>query len=113
MKLEVTMPYIGGVLSKNDYKLPTRGTKPIVKRWMRELASKVQELNVPRSTSYRVGVRGHFSDERRPDIQNLFEVISDAVQMGLDVNDKYFTLIDNGYETGYLEPKLVITIEPG
>jgi hypothetical protein len=44
-------------------------------------------------------------------MQNLFDLVSDAVQDGLGVNDKYFTITDDGYETGYLEPELVITIE--
>lgn len=111
LKHQIEIPYIGGILSENSYKLPTRGTKPVVKRWMSNLADEVRNLKLNGET-YRVGIRGLFYDERRPDISNLFKVVSDAVQKGLGINDKYFTLIDNGYETGYLEPKLVITIEP-
>lgn len=111
MKYVIEMPYIGSILSDNSYKLPTRGTKPFVKRWMRELADKVRALDIPESDRYQIGVRGLFLDERRPDISNLFKVISDSVQRGLGVNDKHFRLIDGGYETGHLDPKLVITVE--
>lgn len=113
-KIVVTMPYIGGILSKNASDFPNGGRKPLVKKWMRELASRIEKLGVVRPRylpSYRIGVRGYFADERRPDMQNLFEVVSDACQMGLDVNDKYFSVADDGYETGHLKPKLVITIE--
>lgn len=104
------MPYFSE-LSENSYKLPTRGTKPRVKSWMRQLCQKVREADIPTARKYTVGVRGHFADERRPDIPNLFKVSLDAVQMGLNLNDKHFTARDNGYETGYLKPELVITIE--
>jgi len=111
MKYEIVMPYIGGVLSENAYKMPTRGTKWVVKRWMRELAQKVALLGMEDGKTYRIGVHGKFCDERRPDISNLFKVISDAIQFGSGVNDKNFRMVDEGYETGCLNPELVITIE--
>ncbi len=105
------MPYIGGILSKNAYQFPTRGTKTPVRRWMQELATKIRDSHIPFFLKYIVGVRGEFLDERRPDIPNLFGVVADAVQDGLGVNDKHFTLVDNGYITGIFPPQLVITIE--
>jgi len=105
------MPYIGGILSENSYKFLTRGTKPFVKRWMRELADKVRALNLPIMVACNVSVHGKFSNERRPDISNLFKVVSDAVAQGLGMDDKFFTVVDNGYETGCLDPVLVISIE--
>jgi Holliday junction resolvase RusA-like endonuclease len=108
---QVSMPYIGGVLSDNNYKLPTRGTKWVVKKWMLELEEKTRGLEVPVADGYKIGVRGLFSDERRPDISNLFKVIADAVKRGLGVDDKHFRMMDLGYTTGHLEPELIITIE--
>ena len=109
---EVVMPYLGGILSENSYKFLTKRTKPYVRMWMRELAGKVKELSIPQAPTYEIGVFGKFTDERRPDISNLFKVISDAIQNGLEVNDKHFRLVDKGYSLGHLDPELVITIVP-
>ena len=111
MEYSVTVPYIGGILTDNAYKFQTRGTRPIVKMWMKELASKVKELGIPEAASYKVGVFGKFTDERRPDISNLFKCISDAIEKGLGINDKHFLMQDMGYELGHFDPELVITIE--
>lgn len=110
LKYQFHTPYFGE-LSENSYKLPNRATKPHVRKWMNHLAEAVRAAHVPTSPRYVVGVRGHFSDGRRPDISNLFKVALDAVQDGLGVNDKFFQARDDGYETGYLKPELVITIE--
>lgn len=99
-------------MSENSYKLKTRRTRPMVKMWMQELAEKVGGLNIPKCQGYRIGVFGKFTDERRPDISNLFKVISDAIEDGLGVNDKHFKLIDKGYRLGHFDPELEITIEP-
>lgn len=113
MEYKIIMPYLGGILSENAYKRKTRQTYPIVTIWMRELAKKVRELDIPRDVEYyEVGIFGRFSDERRPDISNLFKVTSDAIEDGLQVNDKHFRLSDKGYELGHIDPELVITIEP-
>jgi Holliday junction resolvase RusA-like endonuclease len=113
MEYKVVMPYIGGVLSENAYKWKTRGTKWPVKFWMAELADKVRQLSIPLADKYEVGVFGRFTDERRPDISNLFKVVSDAIEAGLGVNDKYFRMVDRGYKLGYLDPELEITISIG
>ena len=109
MEYKVEMPYIGGVISKNDFKWG-RGTKKEVKFWMGELAGKVRELGIPKFFKYEVGIFGKFHDERRPDMQNLFEVVSDAVEDGLGVNDKNFIIADDGYSVGWERPILVIRI---
>src|SRR3972149_3725552 len=106
MEYRVTMSYIGGILSENSYKFLSRGTKPYVKMWMRELSGKVGLLKVPSAGSYEIRVFGKFTDERRPDISNLFKVISDAIQEGLVVNDKHFRMIDSGYRLGFLDQEL-------
>ena len=110
---KVVMPYIGGILSENAYKWGTRGTKPFVKRWMRELAGKVKELDIPQVGSYEIELFGRFTDERRPDLSNLHKVIGDALQKGLGVNDKTFRFVDKGYSLGHLSPELEITITLG
>ena len=110
MSRQVEVPYIGGVLSKNDYKIPgTRYTRPVVKKWMKELAKKVNGIDGLR-VPFEVGVKGYFWDERRPDIHNLFVVIADAVEMGTGINDKHFEMRDDGYEVGHKNQKLIITI---
>jgi hypothetical protein len=103
----IIMPYIGGVLSKNSYKFPNGGTKPVVKHWMNDLACQLDHQD---GGFYEVRVHGRFTSNVRPDMQNLFEVISDAVQRGLGVNDKNFTLVDAGYSTGHIRQHLVITV---
>lgn len=112
MEYEIKISYIGGILSENAYKLSTRRTKPFVRMWMSELADLVRSKDIPLAESYEVGVFGRFTDERRPDISNLFKVISDAVEKGLGVNDKYFRMVDKGYTLGHFDPELIITIKP-
>lgn len=111
MEYEVVMAYIGGILSDNAYKQQTRQTRPYVKLWKRGLASRVRELEIAECETYEIGVFGRFTDERRPDISNLFKIISDSIEDGLGVNDKHFRMVDKGYKLGYTDPELVITIK--
>jgi Holliday junction resolvase RusA-like endonuclease len=80
---------------------------------MKDLASRVKALGIPSSESYDIRVLGRFASDSRPDISNLFKVISDAIANGLGVDDKHFKLIDEGAQIGYLDPTLVITIVGG
>jgi Holliday junction resolvase RusA-like endonuclease len=112
MGYKVVVPYIGGILSENAYKYRTKMTKPIVRLWMRELEQKVRALNIPQVESYEIHVFGKFLDERRPDISNLFKIISDAIEDALSINDKNFRLVDKGCELGHTDPELEITIIP-
>lgn len=112
MSYVVEMAYIGGILSENAYKMANRRTRPFVRRWMNELTEKVRRLDVPSASSYIISVTGRFTDERRPDVSNLFKVISDAIQPGLGVNDKFFRMLDNGYSLGFVDPTLIIEIQP-
>lgn len=117
MEYKIVMPYIGGILSDNAYKYATRRTKPIVGIWKRELAEKAQALNIPISEKYDIEVYGKFTDERRPDISNLFKIIGDGLKktrsyLGLGIDDKHFQMRDMGYELGYLDPEIIITIIP-
>jgi len=106
------IPYIGGILSENSYKFSNKCTKPYVRWWMKTLATKVKVLKVPISPYYQINVYGEFLNESRPDIPNLFKVISDAIEDGLGINDKYFRLVDKGYSLGYTNQSLNITIIP-
>lgn len=118
MDYQVTVPYIGGILSKNSYKFNrSRGTLPFVKKWMNELSEKVEQLNIPKAQEYEIHLYGKFTDERRPDLSNLHDVLADAIKErrghpGLGVDDKVFRIIDDGYELGKWDPELLIGIVP-
>ena len=112
--MEVVMPYIGGVLSVNSYKVrgrsgvATNKTKRVVLLWMGELTEKVKEFEP--SSSLTVGVFGKFVDGRVPDMDNLAKVILDAVKAGVGLDDRYIKFVSLGYETGYSRPVLEITL---
>lgn len=117
-RYKIVMPYIGGILTDNQYKFLSKRNKPIVTMWKRELAAKVEALEVPKAESFEIRLRGFFPDERRPDLSNLHKVIGDAlkkttVQAGLGIDDKFFFFVDVGYQTGKLDPELEIEIVPG
>lgn len=117
MEFEITMPYIGGILSDNNYKFLNKATKPIVTIWKKELARKAEDLDIPKAERYEVRVFGKFTDERRPDVSNLFKVIADGLKKtrwyeGLGVDDKHFQLKDIGYELGHLDPEIKIMVVP-
>jgi len=117
MEYRIVMPYIGGILSDNSYKFLNKSTKPIVTLWKKELAEKVEKMDIPGAGGYEIVVFGRFTDERRPDISNLFKVIGDALKKtnrwrGLGIDDKYFKFRDGGYELGSWDPKLEITVIP-
>lgn len=117
MEYKVVMPYLGGILSDNSYKFLNKATKPIVTIWRKELAQKTEALGIPEVEEYEVEVFGRFTDERRPDVPNLFKVILDGLKKtkiykGLGVDDKHIHPKDAGYMLGYLDPEIVITIKP-
>ena len=113
MEYKVVMPYIGGILSDNNYKIgkTKKKTRPIVILWMNELEEKVRVLGIEKASNYRVELWGRFWDERRPDLANLHKVIGDALKKVL-IDDKYFFFYDKGYELGVFEMELEITVVP-
>jgi hypothetical protein len=116
MEYKIVMPYIGGILTDNDYKFLNKGTKPIVNMWKRELAQKAEQLGIE-GGEFKVEIFGKFADERRPDIPNLFKVILDGLkktktQRGLGVDDRHIHPKDVGYELGYIDPVIEITVIP-
>ena len=117
MEFKITMPYIGGILSDNSYKFLNKATKPIVNIWKKELAQRVAEAGIPEAEEYGVEIYCKFTDEKRPDVPNLFKVILDGLKKtnmykGLGVDDKHIHPKDAGYELGHLDPEVVITIHP-
>ena len=113
--MKVEMPYIGGVLSINSYKIRGRGgiqtnaTKPEVKLWMDELTKKVEGFE--HNGNVTVSVFGKFIDERVPDLDNLAKVILDAIKVGINLDDRHIKYKALGYNTGYVRPVLVINLE--
>ena len=112
--MKVVMPYIGGVLSVNSYKIRGKGgvatnkTRPEVTLWMSKLTEKVKGFE--HNGSLTVSLFGKFTDERAPDLSNLHKVVGDAIKVGIGLDDKYFKFIDLGYETGCDRPVLEITL---
>jgi hypothetical protein len=112
MEYKITVDYIGGVLSDNSYKFLTKGTRPFVKRWMRELSEKVEALSIPiLDIPVVISIFGRFTDDRRPDLANLHKVIGDAIKVGLGIDDKDFIFRDRGWSLGNSEQELDIFIE--
>ena len=113
--IEFSMPYIGGVLSVNRYK--HKGgiyTKREVKQWMDALAIlannnlRKEKVKVP----VIIHITGLFKDKRVPDLANLHKVIGDALETALDINDKHFRFVDEGYEINKrFLPEIIIGIE--
>jgi len=112
----VVMPYIGGCLSVNAMKIVVGGrrthrNRPEVDDWMGELASKVMHLRGRVKPPIKVKLFGKFRENRRPDLDNLFKAVFDGLKRGLDIDDKHFIPVSEGFELGHLEQKLVITLE--
>jgi hypothetical protein len=84
---------------------------------MNELAEKVESQDIPKAKEYEIHLYGKFTDERRPDLSNLHDVLADALKkrkghLGLGIDDKYFKIVDDGYELGKWDPELIISIVP-
>jgi len=114
MELRVEMPYIGGALSVNAYHLRfgTRVTtkiRPEVKLWMSQLTEEVKGFEHQGDVT--VSVFGKFIDGRVPDLDNLAKVILDAIKVGINLDDRYIKYHSLGYDSGYVRPILVITLE--
>lgn len=116
-KIVVTMPYIGGNLSVNSYKIIGRGgrrtnkTKWDVEVWMGKLTDEVKSLKIfPTEFPIVVSILGKFEDNRYPDIHNLHKVVGDAIRDGLGIDDKFFQFSDPDPEVNCNPPELVITI---
>lgn len=115
-EFKVVMPYIGSHLSVNSMKIVVRGRRTHrnfedVDDWMLELASKVECLRGKVEPPIKVRLFGKFRDNRRPDLDNLFKAVFDGLKRGLDIDDRHFIPISEGFSLGHLEQELVITLE--
>lgn len=113
---QVTMPYIGGCLSVNSMKIVRGGrrthrNRPEVDGWMSKLASKVSFLGGKLEPPITVRLFGKFRDNRHPDLDNLFKAVCDGLKRGLDIDDRHFIPVSEGFELGNGEQELVITLE--
>lgn len=112
--MKVIMPYIGGVLSVNSYKVrgiggvATNKTKRVVELWMNELTEKVRGFE--HNGNLTVSLFGKFIDDRAPDLDNLAKVILDSIKVGVGLDDKNIKFVALGYDTGYSKPVLEITL---
>lgn len=113
MEYKVVMPYFGH-LSVNSMKIVRGGRRmanfPEVDDWMFELASKVSHLKGKLEIPVKVRLFGKFRDERRPDLDNLFKAVCDGLKRGLEIDDKNFIPISEGFSLGHIDQELVITI---
>ncbi len=120
--ITIHMEYIGSQLSVNHY-LGKSGNRFWVKKdtqqWMDELAWMVRMMAKSAQMEFKppvkVFISGIFKNERaRPDLDNLFKVVCDAVSDGLGIDDKWFT-----HETGssqlqkFTVPTLIIEVSQG
>jgi Holliday junction resolvase RusA-like endonuclease len=113
MSFTFEVPYFGD-LSVNRCWIRGRGgvrvnkLKPQVELWMSMVADKVKGYY---SDGYLViRLKGKFKDERAPDLDNLHKVLSDALKVGLGVDDKNFRYEDLPKEYGYTEPTLEVEL---
>ena len=115
--LMVQMPYIGGVLSVNHYKIPgTYRTRPEVSAWMEALGLQMKLL-INRTGAMvqqppTIMVSGRFCDRRStPDLANLHKVIGDALEGVIGDNDREFRFVDEGYQlVKALDPLVIIRV---
>lgn len=111
--LKVEIPYIGKALSVNYYhvRFGTRETtkiRPETKLWMSQLTEKVRGFEHQGDVT--VSVFGKFTDGRVPDLDNLAKVILDSIKVGINLDDRHIKYRTLGYDTGYVKPILVITL---
>jgi len=113
LEYKVTMPYIGGILTDNNYKIGKfkRKTRPMVIMWMNDLAERTAKLDIPKASGYVISLYGKFWDNRHPDLANLHKVVGDALKKVL-IDDKHYIFRDKGLELGKFEQELEITITP-
>ena len=111
--ITVEMEYLGGILSVNRFKYQGRYTRPETKKWMAELAFIIRVTancaEVRFKPPVKVRIDGVFKNNRsRPDIDNLFKCVNDAVSDGIGLNDKDFINESGVSQIG--DPCLTITV---
>ncbi len=99
LEFTVSMDYPGGGISKNRlFRAGSRrnGMTKLAAQWRRDLVESVRNQHlydhVESVASVEVTVSGTFLGARYvPDMQNMLEIVSDAVEEATGVNDREFT----------------------
>lgn len=103
--------------SKNAYKSRDGYTRADVIRWMDALAwmaaAQSKSAGIVWRPPLKLTVGGTFKDGRSmPDLHNLTIPIMDAVQDGLSINDKHFSLeVGQPIIDSNVEPSITIAVE--
>jgi hypothetical protein len=84
--------------SKNDYKTRDGYIRRDVKKWMEQLSWVLRMLMLRHRTKFDKSIRVEINccvdgTGRLPDTQNFIDVISDAVEHGLSVNDQQYKIV--------------------
>lgn len=104
--------------SKNAYKTRDGYIKSDVRRWMDDLAWMIaawsRSCGVEWKAPIKVLISGTFKDHRVPDTQNFVDVVADAIQEGLGINDREYSIetIPPSVD-GEVEPRISITVTQG
>jgi len=117
-QITVEMEYLPNC-SKNSYRTREGIIKSDVRRWMDDLAWMVmswsRSCGIELKPPLKIKISGIFKDERScPDVHNFVAVIADAVQQGLEINDRHFKIECDTPEINPLKiPRLIITVSQG
>jgi Holliday junction resolvase RusA-like endonuclease len=118
--ITIEMPYPGAVISKNHMWTSGDRRKGLVKEaaeWKQTLADWLQQypfyhLHLYIVLPVQVEIGARFVDERhRPDMHNLAELICDAIQDGIDVDDKHFEVTTRQPEMGKQAAAVIVTVK--
>lgn len=111
----VEMEYLPNC-SKNRYRTKEGIIKSDVRRWMNDLAWMVmswsRSCGIELKPPLNVRIGGIFKDERScPDVHNFVPVIADALQEGMEINDRHFRVECTIPEIDPLKtPRLIIAV---
>lgn len=115
MSFKFEVPYFGD-LSVNRCWIRGRGgvrvnkLKPEVELWMQAVAETLRKSGFHTDGYLVIKLTGKFPDERAPDLDNLHKILSDALKMGLGVDDKNFRYEDRPKQYGFAEPTLELEL---
>ena len=119
LTVSIGMDYPGGAISKNRLWRQgdrRRGLNPVAARWKRDLAESIRGWLLC-AGARRVGppvhvvISGAFVDRAHaPDLSNLIELVSDAVEAGTGCNDRYITVATEPATYGAAIPSVGVTI---
>jgi hypothetical protein len=117
--ITIELPYPGGEISKNhmwnggDRK---KGLTKTAEEWKTTLVAWLQHFPFFHMSAYlvlpvTVEIGARFRDgNHRLDMHNLGELVCDAVQEGIGVDDKHFEVLTRQPEMGAAEPVVLVTV---